>query len=151
MLKENYKKIAIGESVVSLDATRYNCIDRGVLVAGEVYKFKKEERVKIPLNINFNPKIFIVTFDSVRFSNGDYPTMNDKVTLNSEVHYVHNDSDLLNNELTTNCTLNYYQMPSMFIEEFNKDEAYVNLYYWKGCFDNNYTLKIRGCRWIAIE
>lgn len=152
-----YKHFAQGNSNLDFKIGRSAAMENGVLVQQnngnsdyDIYKFKTEKRIEIPLNLDFEPKIIFITFNTAGF---DLDSSKLLITLNSEEHYVKNNSDLLENKVSTTTTPHYYDMVRMFVEELNSDKVIINVYFCKSDFSNSfgsYPLFIKGCRWIAI-
>ena len=154
-----YKHFAQGEYTISFIKNDNKCISDGIIVEPnnnkemELYKFKPDKCVEIPLNLNFEPKIVFVTFDAAGWDNAVYGDIKNIITVNSEEHYVKDNSDVLAHTRSENTTPYWYDLAPLFIESLSREKVRVNSYFRRSDFhssSNWYSLKMRGCRWIAI-
>lgn len=158
MVKQ-YKYFAQGSSTINFSIDSDDAIKNGILVEDshdyefKLYKFKTDKCVEVPLNLKFEPKIVFITFDAAGWDNAVDEYTKNIITVNSEEHYVKNNSDVLEHNRSENTTPYWYSLAPLFIEGMEAKKVKINTYFRESDFRDSYgryPLVMRGCRWIAI-
>lgn len=154
----HFKKFARGTYSIDINKSWYECKDISTVVVPKssrnddnVCKFNKDHRIKIPVNLSFEPKIVFLSFTHCGYSLDWDPYY--RINVDSINNYVENDSDIKSGKLSLDTSPTHYQLRPLFIEEFNSKNIELNVYFSQDGFSSSfetYKLLIKGCTWIAL-
>lgn len=151
MLKENYKKIAIGSDSAMFEYVRCN---KG-LNYDEQIKSKYVRHIKIPINLDFTPSRLLVEFDKigpmlkgynpVSSPENFYPTAMDYFFIDSKIHNSIEKSPIIRTDSNV-------KHGGVYISAFNNKEITIDIYANpNSSSDLGYGYGFKGIEWIAIE
>lgn len=121
MLKENYKKIAIGTTNINFNLNDSNLLQQ---INSNGHCILKTG-IKVPLNLDFTPSRIYIYMEKILLCSIYHTGMDNGIGEEGQ-----------------------YRIPQFFIETFNNRELVFNI---RALKSNVNQIKVTTCEWVAIE